>query len=260
MDAISTIKSNYMKELLAKGTREDGRGLMETREITIKAGVISHAEGSAQVDIGSTRVLAGIKIDMEEPLKDLPNQGSFAVSSELLPLASADYESGPPSPESIELSRVTDRGIRAAECIDLESLFVEEGKAWSIFVDIYVLNYDGNLFDAAELAAMTAIATAKMPKYVDGKVIRDGDQPLKVKNIVASTTFAKIGNNILADPNGMEESSAATRITIVTDGKTVRAVQKGMSGGWTPKEIYSLIDASMDKYKDLKKKIEKQQV
>jgi exosome complex component RRP42 len=258
MDAIDTIRSNYTKELLSKGIREDGRGLMDTREITVKTGVIPNAEGSAQVDLGSTRVLAGIKIDMEEPLKDTPNQGSFAVSSELLPLANADYESGPPSPEAIELARVTDRGIRAAECIDLESLFVEEGKAWSVFLDIYVLNYDGNLFDAAELAAMAAIASARMPKYEDGKVIRASADKLKSKNTVASTTFAKIGSNILADPSGLEEAAADARITITTDGKVVVAVQKGMRGGWAPKEIYSLIDVSLDKYKGLRRKIEKQ--
>jgi exosome complex component RRP42 len=255
MDIMDILKSNDVKSQLQEGKREDARQLMDFREITVKTGVIDQAEGSAQVDIGFTRVLVGIKFDVEEPMKDTPNQGNLIVSGELLPLANADYEPGPPSPESIELARVTDRGIRAAECINLESLFIEEGKVWSVYVDIYVLNYDGNLFDAASIAAMAAISTTKVPAYVDGKVIRDKPKPLKVDNFVVSTTFAKIGKSIILDPSRLEEIAADARISISTDGKFVRAVQKGLRGGWTPEEVYSLIDISMDKYKYLKEKI-----
>ena len=42
--------------------------------------------------------------------------------AELRPVAGRKYEPGPPSPESIELGRVVDRGIRESGCIDMESL------------------------------------------------------------------------------------------------------------------------------------------
>ncbi len=100
------------------------------------------------MDLGATRVLAGVKLMLDEPMEDTPNQGNLVVSAELLPLASATYESGPPSPEAIEFARVVDRGIRHGNCVNLESLFVEEEKAWTVYVDLYVLNYNGNLFDA----------------------------------------------------------------------------------------------------------------
>ena len=130
MDAIDIVKVNYIKELLAKKTREDGREMLAMRPISVLKSPIEHAEGSAQADIGATRVLAGVKLMVEEPMKDTPLQGSLSVSAELLPLASADYETGPPSPESIEFARVVDRGIRAGECINLPELFIEEGKVW----------------------------------------------------------------------------------------------------------------------------------
>ncbi len=258
MEAIDVIKSSYIRELLAKGVREGSRGMMDFRNIEVKAGVIPHAEGSAQVDLGATKVLAGVKAVLGEPMADTPDQGTLSMSAELLPLASAEYEIGPPSPEAIELARVVDRGIRAGECVDLQSLLLEEGKAWSIFTDIYVLNYDGNLFDASELAAMTALASARLPKYEDGKVVPEEHvQDLKMNNIVTSSTFVKIGSHVLLDMNGHEEMAADARLTVATDGKLVRAMQKGLRGSLKIDEVDSMVETALGKHEGLKGLIER---
>ncbi len=257
MAGLDIVKSHYVKELLAKGAREDGRGMFDFREISITPNIIEHAEGSAQVDLGATRVLAGVKLQVEEPMEDTPKQGNLMVSSELLPLAHAEFESGPPSPVSIELARVVDRGIRAAECVDLEKLFIEEGKAWSVFIDLYVLNYNGNLFDACTIAAMAGLSTAKVPKFEDGKAIyTERTKPLELKNFVISTTFSKIDNVLVLDPNIHEEAASSTRVTIANDGKVIRAMQKGLGGGsFSPAEIESLVDVSLSKYSEIKKQV-----
>lgn len=260
MEAIDVVKSQYIKELLSKNNREDNRQMFDFREITIVPNVIEHAEGSAQVDLGGTRVLAGAKIQLETPMRDTPTQGNLAVSAELLPLAHAEFETGPPSPESIELARVVDRGIRAANAVDLKSLFIKEEKCWGIFIDLYVLNYDGNLFDASTLAAMGALMNAKMPKYdetTEKATYDDRKIPLKINAVVGSTTFAKIDSTLLLDPNMHEENAADARITIATDGTVVRAMQKGLSGSFSVKEIESLVDVSFDKYKELSKHLNK---
>ncbi len=173
-------------------------------------------------------------------------------------MAHAEFESGPPSPESIELARVVDRGIRAAEVVDLKSLFIEEKKVWSIFIDLYVLNYNGNLFDASTIAAMAGLATAKMPKYEDGKAVyEDRSTPLKLNNMVMSTTFGKVESALLLDTNMHEENAASTRLTIANDGKVVRAMQKGLGGSLSAKEIESLVDVSLSKYAEIEKRISK---
>jgi len=260
MDAIEIVKKSYVKELLAKGRREDLRNTNDFRSIAIETGLIKNAEGSAHVDLGATRVLAGIKLDVTEPMQDTPNQGTMTVSAELLPLASSSYEGGPPSPEAIEFARVVDRGIRAGNCINLESMFIEEGKAWCAYIDLYVLNYNGNLFDAGELAAMAAILDAKVPKYEEGKVVReDRTKKLKVDNIVTSCTFAKIGDSRLLDPSGNEEAAADARMTIATDGENVRAMQKGLGGGFFANEIDELVGASFNKHDELKNILKKAQ-
>lgn len=253
MQAINSVKGAYVQELLGKGIREDHRGAWEYRNLVIKPGVLPNAEGSAQVDLGNTKVLAAIKMGVGTPMPDKPEEGNLMTMAELLPLASADYETGPPSPDSIELARVVDRGIRAANVVDLPSLFIEKDKVWSVFIDLYVLNYDGNLFDACQIAAMTALNTAKMPKYEDGKVIRDANMPkLKINNMVTSCTFAKVGDRIILDANSGEEAVMSGRLTIATDDKVLRAMQKGMRGAFSQDEIEHLIETTFEKSKELR--------
>lgn len=257
LEAIDVVKTNHIKEMVRKGIREDGRNSTTYRKIKLVKGLLGNAEGSAQVDLGGTKVLAGVKLDLAEPMEDTPDRGNFMVSSELLPLASETYETGPPSPESIELARVVDRGIRAGNCIDLTSLFLNEEKVWSVFVDIYVLNFDGNLFDACTLAAMSALVNTKVPKFEDDKAVREERvKPLKIDNIVTSTTFAKIGDKIILDPSGDEERACDGRLTITTDSEKVRAMQKGLRGGFFQKEIEELMGISFNKNAELKSIIE----
>jgi exosome complex component RRP42 len=260
MNSIDMIKVNYVKSLLAKNMRVDNRGTYDFRKLSIKTGTMGNAEGSAQVDLGATRVLAGVKIGVEKPMEDTPDQGNMTVAAELLPLASAKYETGPPSPEAIELSRVVDRGIRAGSCIDLKSLFIEPEKAWGVYIDVYVLNYGGNLFDACEIAAMSALLNTKMPLYEDSKVIRENlKQGLKIDNIVTSTTFAKIDGRTMLDPSSDEESAMDARLTVQTDGESIRAMQKGLGGSFYVKEIEELVGISFNKHAELKAIIEKRE-
>ncbi|MDE1856731.1 MAG: exosome complex protein Rrp42 [Candidatus Micrarchaeota archaeon] len=258
MSAIDLVMAEHIRQLAAQGKRVDARGDFDFRPISIAAGIIDNAEGSAEVDMGGTQVLAGVKVDLGEPMSDTPDRGNLSVSAELLPMASPDYEAGPPSPTAIELARVVDRGIRAAECIDLESLFIEEGKVWSVWIDLYVLNYSGNLIDAAGLAAMAALNTCRVPKYEDGKAVReDRSKRLKIDNIVTSTTFGKINGRAFLDTSAEEEAAVDGRLTIQTDGELIRAMQKGLSGGFSVQEVSDLVDRSFEAHTNLKEYITK---
>jgi len=260
MESIDMIKTNYVKGLLAKGMRGDGRGMYDFRKIRIVKGTMGNAEGSAQVELGRTKVLAGVKLSLEKPMEDTPDQGNMTVAAEMLPLASPKFETGPPSPEAIELSRVVDRGIRAGSCIDLKSLFIDTEHVWGVYIDIYVLNYGGNLFDACELAAMSALTNTTVPGYVDGKVVReDRKNKLKIDNLVVSTTFAKIEDKVMLDPSLDEEIAADARLTVATDGESIRAMQKGLRGSFSTKEIEDLVDVAFNKHKELKSYIERQE-
>jgi exosome complex component RRP42 len=246
------IKRDALVSSLKNGKRFDDRGMFDLRNAEITTEVITTAEGSALVKMGKTQVLVGVKIGMATPFPDRPDEGVIITSAELLPVASPYFEPGPPGMESIELARVVDRGIRSAEVIDLKKLFVEEGKVLAVYIDIYTLDHGGNLIDAAALAAIAALKTAKMPKIEEGKIVYgEYTGKLDIPSSPVTTTFIKTGDYWLVDPLLDEEYAAETRITIATTEQHVCAVQKSF-GSLSKKEFLDLIDMAFKKGNELR--------
>jgi len=259
---VSRVKQKRIAQLLAKGKRIDGRSLTDYREIQIETGLIERAEGSARVRLGKTEVLVGTKVEIGEPYSDTPNEGVLAVNAELVPLASPTFEPGPPDENAIELARVVDRGIRESKAIALEELCLIPGKkVFIVFVDIYVLNHDGNLIDASALASLAALMNTKIFNYEieNGEVkIKSGYKQLPIKNYPIAVTFAKINNQLVVDPWLEEENVMDARLTITfeKDGK-ICAMQKGGSGRFTTKQILEAVKIASEKAKELRKLVVK---
>ncbi|MDD5317256.1 MAG: exosome complex protein Rrp42 [Candidatus ainarchaeum sp.] len=253
VEILDEVRKEFVKDLIANGKRPSGRAFDEFRPATVEQNVIPNAEGSARVHLGKTQVLAGVKLGIGEPFADKPDEGMLSTNAELLQLAHPTFESGPPDARSVELARVVDRGIRSSSAVDLKALFIEEGKAWNFFLDLYILDHDGNLIDAAALAAMSAILCAKQPRLEDGKVVREGSLGLvKSGATCVATTFGKIGSTIVADPDLDEEKAMDARLTITTTPDRVCSIQKGCAGGFTRDEVASLIDLAFEKGKGLR--------
>ncbi len=254
VDVIKNLKRKYLLDLLKKNERIDGRDFHSFREIEVVPNVIDTAEGSALARIGETQVLAGIKFEIVEPFSSDPELGVFITNSEFLPLASSLFEPGPPDENSIEFARVVDRGLRSAEVVDLNSFFIEEGKVLGLFLDLYVLDYGGNLFDTGYLAAMSALLNTKMPKVEDGKIIRgEYKGNLDIKRVVTSTTFVKVDEYMIVDPLLSEELAADSRLTIAVTDEFVVAMQKGGSGGFKKSDVLKMVDITFDKRKEIMK-------
>ncbi len=257
---ISEIEREHIRSLVKKGLRIDGRSLDDFREIQIKTGVVEKAEGSAEVQLGNTKVLAGIKAEIGPPFSDTPNNAVVTVNIEFIPLASPLFESGPPGEAAIEIARVIDRGIRETKAIDLKSLCIIPGdKVWVIFVDIYILDHDGNLFDASSIGALAALLTTKIKKtnVQNGEVeLLDELQPLSIATKPISTTFAKIRDELLIDPSLIEESVADARLTITHDSDgNLCAMQKGGKGSFTLESILKAVDIARMKSEEIREKI-----
>ncbi len=240
-EVTAEILTTHILELAHGGKRLDGRGVDEYRPVTIDFGYVASADGSALARIGDTAVLSGIKLEPGKPFPDTPNAGVLTTNAELIPLSSPTFEPGPPHPRAIEVSRVVDRAIRAAEAIDLTSLCVTPGeKCWTCFVDIHVLDHSGNLIDASMLAAVSALSRATLPakRFGIGE-----DAPLHLRHLPTEITFCRLGDAIVVDPTFEEESAAQGRITIATDevGNIV-AMQKGLVGAFAPEEVKQLVE------------------
>ena len=254
---ITQTTQEYVIKKIKENKRVDGRKLDEYRDIKIEYGVSENAEGSARVNIGNTEVIVGIKMSPGEPYKDKPDEGVIITSCEFLPVAAPEYEPGPPKENEIELGRVIDRGIREGKIIDMKQLsIVPEEKVWTIFMDIYVLNDDGNLFDAAAIAAMSALKDTVMPKLDENYEITDEkDKPLPLTGSVISLTAYKIKDKIILDPTHTEEAVVDARLTVgVRNDSKIVSLQKGMKGAWKQSEVIDVLELLSKKSVDIQKK------
>jgi exosome complex component RRP42 len=257
---VTRVRLKQIEQFIEKGKRLDDRGLHDYREIKIEQGLIEKAEGSARVLLGKTEVLVGVKVETGEPFSDTPNEGVLTVNAELVPIASPNFEAGPPNEDSIELARVVDRGIRESKAIDNEKLCIEPGKkVFVVFVDVYVLNHDGNLIDASAIAAVAALLNTKMPNYEikDGELkIKQGYTSLPVKSHPVTVTIGKINNYLIVDPGLEEEQVMDSRISMaINDEGNICAVQKGGSGYFTPQQILEASKIAQEKAAEIRKKL-----
>jgi len=259
----SILEKNYIRKLLKKGARIDGRGLMDYREFKITTNIVPKAEGSADVYLGESKVFAGVKYDIGTPFGDNPDEGVCTVMSEFIPMAHPDFETGPPNEYSIQLARVVDRGIRHTNFIDLKKLCIIHGKAcYVLFVDIYIADYLGNLVDVSNVAAVAAIMSALLPKGIPNEAGDKAkwDKPnfmqIPVIEIPMTVTFGKLDDFIFVDPIIQEEMVMDGAISFAVDGRNnITSIQKFGSATWTIEEIDRITRIAIEKANELREKL-----
>ncbi len=257
---IPKLKQDVMRKMIEQGVRIDNRGLNDYRTLDIRVNVVRTADGSSLVSLGNTKVMAGVKVEVGKPFEDTPDEGALIVNLEIAPTASPDVEPGPPDENAIEIARVVDRAIRHSGFLDFKSLSIVTGKhAWFLWVDIYVLNHDGNLVDASTIAAVTALMNTALPKVeLDpaGNILRidrSVRSPLKLNTdkLPLTITHVKIGNFLLVDPTREEEDLSDGVYIMGIAGGNVVAIQK-VTGAFTRDEIRNIISNSINQYMKLR--------
>jgi len=149
------------------------------------------------------------------PKENRPTEGIMFFNVELSPMASPAFELGRQSELLVKLNRQLERCLRNSKCIDTESLCVVSGeKVWAIRVDVHILNHEGNLMDAASIAAITALSHFKRPDVgIQGEdvtvySVEERDPiPLSIYHmpICVSFAFFQQGTYLLVDPSEREE-------------------------------------------------------
>jgi exosome complex component RRP42 len=260
MNIIPEITRESITHLINDGKRGDRRDFDQYRDIQIETGVISKAEGSSRVKLGDTQVIVGIKPSIGTPFPDTPNLGVLMTNAEVLPMADPSFEPGPPNEDSVELARVVDRVIRESEMVDLEKLsIIPSEKVWMIFIDLHVIDYDGNLFDAATLAVVSALLTTKLPKINlnndEIEIDNENKEDLILNNKVSMSTFVKIGNKMVLDPSLKEEAILDARLSVgVTEDGKICAMQKGGEKSLLKEDILESVKIAISKSEELIKK------
>lgn len=268
---ISTNEQAYILESLKQGFRIDGRKLDESREPEIK--ISTEEYGYVELSWGKTKLNVRVSCEIKAPFEDRPFEGIFNISTEISPMASAQFENGKNSDEEILISRLIEKAIRRSNALDLESLCIIAGnKVWSIRVDINFLNYDGGVIDASCIGVMTALQHFKKPDIsIDGEnvIIHDYEErqpiPLSILHVpicISYSFFNPVGKeeNIKGDLN--EEISivdANQREELIRDGSLVitmnknrELIQLSKNGGLLIDAVY-LIKLSQDSFKVVEK-------
>ena len=257
VNIISEVCEENIIDLLNQEKRIDDRSFEDYRDITINTDYITKAEGSAMVSIGTTTAVCGVKASTTTPFSNSPDEGIIITNTELLAIASRNFEYGPPNKFAVEISRVVDRTIRESPLIDLKELcIIENSTCWKLHLDIYILDFDGNIMDAACLAAVCALLTTKLPSVttVNGEVNIDNDNlvklPIKNKSILCSV--AKLYDQLIVDPVSIEESlmDASISIGFREDG-SICAIQKCGLDVLTISEVRKSINIAYNKSKEL---------
>lgn len=252
------INTETIKKMAEDGERLDGREMDEYREIELETDYIpTTAQGSAKVSIGDTQVVVGLSMQVEEPYPDQPNKGSIAVNAELAPMADREFESGPPGEEATELARVVDRGIRESEAVDFQELCIKKGeKVYVIFIDLHILNNDGNLLDASALAALAALKTGILPEYNEEEDALNHDTegtdiPLTKEPVMV--TGRRIDDQLFWDATRDEEEAQDARLSVtVTEKDKIVSMQKGGREELTHEEINEIMDQADDKIQKIR--------
>ncbi|MDP4039267.1 MAG: exosome complex protein Rrp42 [Candidatus Pacearchaeota archaeon] len=263
---VSNLSKEMLNRMFAEGKRFDGRGLLDLRDFEVEYGVSNKAEGSARIRMGKTEVIVGVKMQLGVPYPDSPDKGNLMVSADLLPLASPRFESGPPRFPAIELPRLMDRMIRESGMIDLKKLCIEEGeKVWTVIIDIYPINDDGSLIDAASIAVIAALYDTVFPGIKEDKIdysSRTKDKLPLLKNIFPiSFTFYKLGNSLILNPTREEEEACDSKITwgiSMWNGEhMLHSCQKGQEIPFNKEEILKIMEIIPEKYDETIKKVMK---
>ncbi len=264
---VSNLTITTLKKIFESGIRFDGRELIEYRPLQVSFDVSNKAEGSARVILGKTEVIVGVKLQVGEPYPDSPDKGNLMVSGDLLPLASPRFEMGPPDFYAIELPRLVDRIIRESGVIELNKLVIKEKeKVWTVIIDIYPINDDGNLIDAATLAATAALKSTIFPELnEEGKIDYEKKTNKKlpvVKDMLPITiTFYKLGDALILDPTREEEEACDVRIVFGVskwNGQyMINSCQKTGAAPMSRAEIEKIIAILPKKYGEIAERIEK---
>lgn len=220
----------YFARFLNDGVRPDGRTLGRSRATTIGLGAVTAVDGSALVRLGHTTVLAGVKLDITRPSESTPDQGQITYNVELAPFSSADYRPGKP----MEIVSIVSERLGSVLCnpdtLPLEQLCISKGKAcWSATVDIYILNSDGSVFDAALLATVAALHDVRVPpveimehgarRQTEEEASTSGSEHTKLQfgAVTLGSTCCMYDSHILVDPTSEEEAIATSTVSVVVD-------------------------------------------
>lgn len=223
--------------------RADGRTPDQLREVTIERGWSAHAEGSALISFGSTKVLCTASFTNGVP-RWLTGKGTGWVTAEysMLPRSTNtrnDRESvkGRIGGRTHEISRLIGRSLRAV--IDTKALGEN-----TVVIDCDVLQADGGTRTAAITGAYVALADAvewaRTKKFI-------GQKSTPLIDTVSAVSVGIIDGTPMLDLAYVEDVRAETDMNVVATGRGLFVEVQGTAEGapFDRRELDALLDLAL---------------
>ena len=181
------------------------------RPISIKSSVNCWAEGSAEIQMGQTKLLCTASVSESTPAwLNKPEQGWVTAEYAMLPRAGDSrihrdraFSSG----RSQEISRLIGRSLRSA--VDLSRLGERQ-----ILIDCDVLQADGGTRTAGITGAFVALALA-LKNLKDNYIIKE----IPLKNYVCAVSIGIYKEQFYVDLNSKEDRMCETDMNFVINDK-----------------------------------------
>jgi ribonuclease PH len=192
--------------------RSHGRAAGELRPVRIERGYARHAEGSALIEFGDTRVLCTASVEERVPafLKGR-GQGWLTAEYGMLPRSTStrserEAARGRQGGRTLEIQRLIGRSLRAV--VDLSRL----GER-TLQIDCDVLQADGGTRTAAITGAFVAAYDALRWLQARQRVAE-----LPVLDFVAAVSVGVHAGRVLVDLDYAEDSTCGTDMNVVMTG------------------------------------------
>lgn len=168
------------------GIRCDGRKIDEPRKIMIKAGILKNADGSAYIEFGDNKIIAGVYGPRDVHPKHMADTdtGILRCRYHMQPFSVTERKNPAPSRREIEISKVIKEALEPAVILD-------KFPRTAVDVFVEVLQADGGTRCAALDAASVALADAGIP----------------MRDMVSACAAGKVADTIVLDVNNEEDQA-----------------------------------------------------
>lgn len=208
-----------------KGLRLDGRKPGDLRSLKLEVGVIPNADGSAYIEHGKNKILAGVYGPREVHPKHLSLQDRTVLKCRyhMAPFSVQERKSPAPSRREIELSKVIRESLEPA-------VFLEYYPRTMIDVFIEVLQADGGTRCASITAAALALADSGVP----------------MRDLVVACAAGKVDDTIVLDLMDTEDKlgSADVPVALMPNLNAVTLLQ--MDGTLTQEEFETTVNLALE--------------
>ncbi len=213
-------------ELIKDGKRLDGRGPKDLRSVRIEAGVLKEAQGSALVEWGGNKVIAGVY----GPRECIPKHGADPYKAKLkvrymmTPFCSkGEHSRSGPNRRSIEISKVM---REAFEPVVMTKNFPRS----QIEVYVEVIQAEGGTRVASLTAAAVALADAGIP----------------MTDMVSAIAVGKLDGQLVVDLGKDEDNYGESDVPMAITHRDKQIVLLQMDGLLTREELAQSLDDGIE--------------